>query len=48
MVFMLAAVHDLLKAKINVPIYMRQPKGYEKGDLVSKLSKAFYGTKQTG
>ena len=59
MVFMLAAVHDLeldqidvraayLNADIDVPIYMRQPKGYEKGDLVCRLNKALYGTKQAG
>jgi hypothetical protein len=57
MVFMLAAVHNLeliwaayLNAKIDVPIYMKQPKGYdyEKGDLVCKLNKALYGTKQAG
>jgi hypothetical protein len=59
MVFMLAAVYDLeldqidvraayLNAKLDVPIYMRQPKGYEKGDLVCKLNKALYGTNQVG
>jgi hypothetical protein len=57
MVFMLAAVHDLeldqidvsyVNAELDVPIYMRQPKGYEKGDLVCKLNKALYGTKQAG
>jgi hypothetical protein len=59
MVFMLAAVHDLeldqmdvraayLNAEIGVPIYMKQPKGYEKGDLVCKLNKALYGIKQAG
>jgi hypothetical protein len=60
MVFMLAAVHDLelnqiniwaayLNTEIDVPIiYMKQTKGYEKGDLVCKLNKALYGTKQAG
>jgi hypothetical protein len=59
MVFMLAAEHDLelnqidiraayLNAEIDVPIYMKQPKGYEKGDLVCKLNKALYRTKQAG
>jgi hypothetical protein len=27
---------------------MKQPKGYEKDDLVCKLNKALYGTKQAG
>jgi hypothetical protein len=59
MVFMLAAVHNLeldqidigaayLNAEIYVPIYMKQPKGYEEGDFVCKLNKALYGTKQAG
>jgi hypothetical protein len=59
MVFMLAAVHDLeldqidvwaayLNAGIDIPIYMKQPKGYKTGDLVCKLNKALYGTKQAG
>jgi hypothetical protein len=37
-----------LNAELDVSIYMRQPKGYEKGDLVCKLNKALYGTKQAG
>jgi Reverse transcriptase (RNA-dependent DNA polymerase) len=59
MIFMMAAVYDLeldqidvraayLNAEIDVPIYMQQPKGYEKGNLVCKLNKALYGTKQAG
>jgi hypothetical protein len=59
MVFMLAAVHNLeldqidiraayLNTEIDVPIYMKKPKGYEKGNLVCKLNKALYGTKQAG
>jgi len=59
MVFMMAAVYDLeldqidvraayLNANIDVPIYMKQPKGYEHGNMVCKLNKALYGTKQAG
>jgi hypothetical protein len=58
-VFMVAAIYDMeldqidvraayLNADMDVPIYMRQPKGYEKGNLVCKLNKALYGTKQAG
>ena len=59
MIFMIAAVYDLeldqidvraayLNAGMDVPIYMKQPKGYEQGDFVCKLNKALYGTKQAG
>jgi hypothetical protein len=59
MVFMLATVHDseldqidiraaYLNAETDIPIYMKQLKGYKKGGLVCKLNKALYRTKQAG
>ena len=39
---------SFLNGRINEDIYMEQPVGYAKNDLVCKLEKAIYGLKQAG